>query len=180
MDTDKEDTLTPSAQVAISDAAKANVNAAVEVAKSAVTAFVDVLTGEPQKPKPGRKRRLREPEASGARRRAPLLAGNLYLRQVAKRRENLLPSGGPALAPPPRPAGPLAKLRRPGHPESLLKQNESPLSQRPQKLAGAPLSRAKRTTLRGSFGIVIEMTSDRSGISASCLSPSAIRPPGGL
>jgi hypothetical protein len=51
MDTDKEGTLTPSAQVAIGDAAKANVNAAVEVAKSAVTAFVDAFTGEPQKPK---------------------------------------------------------------------------------------------------------------------------------
>ena len=51
MDTDKEGTLTPGAQEAIGDAAKANVNAAVEVAKSAVTAFVDTLIGEPQKPK---------------------------------------------------------------------------------------------------------------------------------
>jgi hypothetical protein len=51
MDKDKEGTSTSGAEQAISDAAKANVNAAVEVAKSAITAFVDTLTGEPQKPK---------------------------------------------------------------------------------------------------------------------------------
>ena len=51
MATDKEGSLTPGAEQAIGDAAKANVNAAVEVAKSAVTAFVDALTGQPQKPK---------------------------------------------------------------------------------------------------------------------------------
>ena len=43
--------LTPAAQEAISDAAKANVNAAVEVARSAVTSFVDVFTGERRPPK---------------------------------------------------------------------------------------------------------------------------------
>jgi hypothetical protein len=36
----KEGTLTPSTQDAIGDAAKANVNAAVEVTKSAVSSFV--------------------------------------------------------------------------------------------------------------------------------------------
>ena len=51
MDKDKEGTSTSGAEQAIADAAKANVNAAVEVAKSAITAFVDTLTGEPQKPK---------------------------------------------------------------------------------------------------------------------------------
>ena len=74
MDTDKEGTLTPGAQEAIGDAAKANVNAAVEVAKSAVTAFVDTLIGEPQKPKRadqlGREQLLRQPRANGARRSA--------------------------------------------------------------------------------------------------------------
>jgi len=39
----KEGTLTPSAQDAIGEAAKANVNAAVEVAKSAVSSFVGAL-----------------------------------------------------------------------------------------------------------------------------------------
>ena len=46
-DKEKESTLTPTAQEAIGDAARANVNAAVEVAKSAVSSFVDVFTGEP-------------------------------------------------------------------------------------------------------------------------------------
>ena len=46
--------LTPTAQEAISDAAKANVNAVVEVARSAVTSFVDVLTGE-RKPRKGKR-----------------------------------------------------------------------------------------------------------------------------
>jgi len=55
----KEGTLTPSARDAIGDAAKANVNAAVEVAKSAVSSFVDVLTGERKKPRRGKRRRNR-------------------------------------------------------------------------------------------------------------------------
>jgi hypothetical protein len=38
-DKEKESTLTPTAQEAIGDAARANVNAAVEVAKSAVDSF---------------------------------------------------------------------------------------------------------------------------------------------
>ena len=46
--------LTPTAQEAISDAAQANVNAAVEVARSAVTSFVDVFTGE-RKPRKGKR-----------------------------------------------------------------------------------------------------------------------------
>ena len=49
-DKGKEGTLSPSAQDAIGDAAKANVDAVVEVAKSAVSSFVDVLTGERKKP----------------------------------------------------------------------------------------------------------------------------------
>ena len=52
----KEGTLTPSAQDAIGDAAKANVNAAVEVAKSAVSSFVEVFTGERKKPQRGKRR----------------------------------------------------------------------------------------------------------------------------
>ena len=46
-----EGTLTSSAQEAIGDAAKANVNAALEVAKSAVGSFVGALTGEQRKPR---------------------------------------------------------------------------------------------------------------------------------
>jgi hypothetical protein len=48
-DKEKESTLTPTAQEAIGDAARANVNAAVEVAKSAVGSFVGALTGERKK-----------------------------------------------------------------------------------------------------------------------------------
>ena len=44
-DKEKESTLTPAAQDA-GDAARANVNAAVEVGKSAVSSFVGALTGE--------------------------------------------------------------------------------------------------------------------------------------
>ena len=68
MDTDKEGSLTPGAQEAIGDAAKANVNAAVEVAKSAVTAFVDTLIGEPQKPKRRSTRKKAATKATGGRR----------------------------------------------------------------------------------------------------------------
>ena len=67
MDTDREGTLTPGVKEAIGDAAKANVNAAVEVAKSAVTAFVDALTGEPQKPK---RRSSRKKAATSGRKQA--------------------------------------------------------------------------------------------------------------
>ena len=68
MDTDKEGSLTPGAQEAIGDAAKANVNAAVEVAKSAVTAFVDTLIGEPQKPKRRSTRKKAATKATGGKR----------------------------------------------------------------------------------------------------------------
>src|SRR6185436_16780303 len=60
----KEGTLTPSARDAIGDAAKANVNAAVEVAKSAVSSFVDVLTGEREKPQRGKSRSTRKKATS--------------------------------------------------------------------------------------------------------------------
>src|SRR6185312_8493248 len=60
----KEGTLTPSAQDAIGDAAKANVNAAVEVAKSAVSSFVDVFTGERKKPQRGKRRPTRKKATS--------------------------------------------------------------------------------------------------------------------
>ena len=60
----KEGTLTPSAQDAIGDAAKANVNAAVEVAKSAVSSFVDVFTGERKKPQRGKSRSTRKKATS--------------------------------------------------------------------------------------------------------------------
>ena len=50
MDREKEGTLTPNAQQAIGDAARANVNAAVEVAKSAVDSFVGALAREQKKP----------------------------------------------------------------------------------------------------------------------------------
>jgi hypothetical protein len=46
---EKKGTLSPSAQEAIGDAARANVNAAVEVAKSAIGSFVGALTGERKK-----------------------------------------------------------------------------------------------------------------------------------
>jgi hypothetical protein len=58
-----EGTLTSSAQEAIGDAAKANVNAALEVAKSAVGSFVGALTGEQRKPRTA-KRSSRRKKAS--------------------------------------------------------------------------------------------------------------------
>src|SRR5690349_22146280 len=67
----KEGSLTPVAQDAIGDAAKANVNAAVEVAKSAVTAFVDALTGEPQKPKRRSTRKKAAPKRTASKRSKP-------------------------------------------------------------------------------------------------------------
>jgi len=48
MDKEKEGLSRP-AQDAIADAAKANVDAAMTVASSAVTAFVDTLTGSTKK-----------------------------------------------------------------------------------------------------------------------------------
>ena len=60
MDKEKEGLSTP-AQDAIADAAKANVDAVIKVASSAVTAFVDTLTGSTKKSarwKGARKRRL--------------------------------------------------------------------------------------------------------------------------
>src|SRR5690349_1247540 len=60
----KEGTLTPSAHEAIGDAARANVNAAVEVAKSAVSSFVDVFTGERKKPQRGKRRSTRKKATS--------------------------------------------------------------------------------------------------------------------
>ena len=66
MDTDKEGTLARGAEEAIGDAAKANVNAAVEVAKSALTAFVDTLIGEPQKPKRRSTRKKAAPKTTGS------------------------------------------------------------------------------------------------------------------
>jgi hypothetical protein len=66
MDSDKEreSTLTPTAQEAIGDAARANVNAAVEVAKSAVGSFVGALTGERKKSSTTRRGARRKKAAS--------------------------------------------------------------------------------------------------------------------
>jgi len=66
MDKDKGDKddriLRPSAQAAIGDAAKANVEAAIEVASSAVTAFVDALV----KPSPAKGRKASSRKKIGA------------------------------------------------------------------------------------------------------------------
>ena len=102
-DKEKESTLTPTAQEAIGDAARANVNAAVEVGKSAVSSFVGALTGQ----------RKTSKTTSGARPSVPLVADGLLLPQPAELRENLRPSverrselARGELAPPLRPAGP--------------------------------------------------------------------------
>src|SRR6187401_478437 len=63
-DKEKESTLTPTAQEAIGDAARANVNAAVEVAKSAVGSFVGALTGERKKSSTTRRGARRKKVAS--------------------------------------------------------------------------------------------------------------------
>src|SRR4029453_14421226 len=75
-DKEKESTLTPTAQEAIGDAARANVNAAVEVAKSAVDSFVGVLTGERKKSSTSRR---------GPRRKKPASKGTVSKRGKAKR-----------------------------------------------------------------------------------------------
>lgn len=94
----KEGSLTPNAREAISDAARANVNAAVEVAKSAVTSFVDVLTGE-RKPRRGKKqstrkkakskgaasRRVKSKPSGGGRRSAAITRGKATRKSVAGR-----------------------------------------------------------------------------------------------
>jgi hypothetical protein len=63
-DKEKESTLTPSAQEAIRDAARANVNAAVEVGKSAISSFVGALTGERKKSRTTRRGAKRKKVAS--------------------------------------------------------------------------------------------------------------------
>jgi len=75
-DKEKEGTLTPTAQEAIGDAARANVNAVVEVAKSAVGSFVGVLTGERKKSSTSRR---------GPRRKKPASKGAASKRGEAKR-----------------------------------------------------------------------------------------------
>jgi hypothetical protein len=65
-DKEKESTLTPTAQEAIGDAARANVNAAVEVAKSAVGSFVGALTGERKKSSTRRGARRKKVASKGA------------------------------------------------------------------------------------------------------------------
>jgi hypothetical protein len=94
-DKEKESTLTPTAQEAIGDAARANVNAAVEVAKSAVGSFVGALTGERKKSSTTRRGARRKKVASkgaASKRGVPLVANGL-LPQVAKLRENQRPGG---------------------------------------------------------------------------------------
>jgi hypothetical protein len=75
-DKEKESTLNPTAQEAIGDAARANVNAVVEVAKSAVGSFVGVLTGERKKSSTSRR---------GPRRKKPASKGAASKRGEAKR-----------------------------------------------------------------------------------------------
>jgi hypothetical protein len=67
MDKEKEGLSTP-AQDAIADAAKANVDAVIKVASSAVTAFVDTLAGPTKKPRGGKKRASKTKAASSSKR----------------------------------------------------------------------------------------------------------------
>jgi hypothetical protein len=67
MDKEKEGLSTP-AQDAIGDAAKANVDAVIKVASSAVTAFVDTLTGSTKKARAGKKRASKTKAASASKR----------------------------------------------------------------------------------------------------------------
>ena len=129
---DKEGTLTPSAQDAIGEAARANVDAAVEVAKSAVSSFVDVLTGERKKPQrgrggqPGRRPRLAELRASGRSRSIPLAPEDPG-RHVVEPQEHPQPSGDLAQAErvPPRLANPHARPLLANGQEGLLKPSEA-------------------------------------------------------
>ena len=122
-DKEKESTLTPTAQEAIGDAARANVNAAVEVGKSAVSSFVGALTGERKKSKTTRRGARRKKAASkGAaskRGKTKRSAGGRRSAAASTRRatRNLRPSverrselARGELGPPLRPVGPHGRL----------------------------------------------------------------------
>jgi len=111
MDSDKEKagTLTPGAQAAIGDAAKANVNAALEVAKSAVGSFVGALTGEQRKPRTAkRSSRRKKASSTGAastqrkanrsagRKRSPVAAGRKATRSGPPKLVDVPLNGAPA------------------------------------------------------------------------------------
>jgi hypothetical protein len=89
-DKEKESTLTPTAQEAIGDAARANVNAAVEVAKSAVGSFVGALTGERKKSsttrRGARRKKAAYKEAASKRGKAKRSAGGRRSAAASSRR----------------------------------------------------------------------------------------------
>jgi hypothetical protein len=148
----KEGTLTPSAQDAIGNAAKANVNAAVEVAKSAVSSFVDVFTGEPKKPQRGKRRSTRKKAtskgAASKRGKAKRSAGGRRSAAASSRRATKKSStrGGRRsdlaqgeLVPPLRPAGARERVRIE---KRGLKRNKAPRNPGPPKVAVAQPSAA--------------------------------------
>jgi hypothetical protein len=142
----KGGTLTPSAQDAIGDAAKANVNAAVELAKSAVSSFVDVFTGERKKPQRGKRRSTRKKVTSkgAASKRGKTRSAAASSRRVTRKsstrpgKQSDLAQGDP---PPLRPVGAHERLRLLGSLVNLLNRSESPRSLAELSLAG-PLGAA--------------------------------------
>ena len=77
--------LSTSAQDAIADAAKANVDAAMKVASSAVTAFVDTLAGTTKKAR-GVKKRASNTKAASASKRGKTRLGKKSASATAARR----------------------------------------------------------------------------------------------
>ena len=145
----KEGTLTPSAQNAIGDAAKANVNAAVEVA--AVSSFVDVFTGERKKPQRGKSRstrkkttsrgaasKLGKTKRSAGGRRAAAASSRRTTRKASGRGKAKRPSTAPL-----RPAGPHGRPLRASVLEGPFKRSEAPRNPRLPKLVGGHPSAAR-------------------------------------
>jgi len=167
---DKEGSLTPNAQDAIGEAARANVDAAVEVAKSAVSSFVDVLTARGRSlnvgrgAQPGRRPRLAELRASGRSRIVPLAPEDPPRRHVVEAQENPQPSGDLAQAErvPPRLANPHARPLLANGQEGLLKPSEAKRNLAELSLGGpvvvARVEQTKKEGLSSKPLLVSELT----------------------
>ena len=146
-----EATLTSSAQEAIGDAAKANVNAALEVAKSAVGSFVGALTGEQGTPRTAkRSSRRKKASSTGAastqrkakrsagRKRSPVAGGRKATRKSPARQR----SGT-------RRTGSAATTRRPGKKAATARTaRKSPQAKRRTSKARTSKARGRSTKRR--------------------------------
>jgi hypothetical protein len=139
-----EGALTSSAQEAIGDAAKANVNAALEVAKSAVGSFVGALTGEQRKPRTAKRSSTgaastqRKAKRSAGRKRSPVAAGRKATRKSpARQRSGTRRTGSAATT---RRSGKKAATARTARKSPQAKRRTS--KARTSKLVDVPLNGA--------------------------------------